>query len=405
MKNVHRRFRRKSHVKNDRSSRARRGRQSGLRFESLEARLLLAADLGMTDQPEASLGIGLLQPGHLEPRAAIVGGEGEASDQAEGEAGAVQSLGAFARELTNQGVRLFGSDTCFSCIRQKDMFGTDQDKLPYIEVEDLASDPSLNPTGRPITATPTWEFQDLHRVEGILTLQEISEHSGIPLPPDIVRFNTNFIDFEIRLLPGDAPGTVDNFLTYINDGDFDSSFFHRYIPGFVLQGGGFNTPSAEFTSTTQFGVVPTDPTIQNEFSVSNTAGTIAMAKLGSDPNSATSQFFINLGDNSGNLDNQNGGFTVFAELTDAFLIDDLQGSLSERDEGDVFSALPVFGDPNQVVVIESIDGSGTVSGIKFNDADGDGVRDTGEAGLGGFRIYSDENGNGQLDDGELFVTT
>ena len=60
--------------------------------------------------------------------------------------------------------------------------------------------------------------------------------------------------------------------------------------------------------------VPTYPAIQNEYGISNLRGTVAMAKLGSDPNSATSQWFINLADNSSNLDNQNGGFTVFGRV-------------------------------------------------------------------------------------------
>jgi cyclophilin family peptidyl-prolyl cis-trans isomerase len=85
---------------------------------------------------------------------------------------------------------------------------------------------------------------------------------------------------------------------------------HRSVYGFVLQGGGFT-----FDSTLQqFNHIPTDPPVVNEFGRSNLYGTIAMAKVGGDPDSATSEFFYNLGDNSENLDNQNGGFTVFARV-------------------------------------------------------------------------------------------
>src|SRR5204862_1238969 len=71
-----------------------------------------------------------------------------------------------------------------------------------------------------------------------------------------------------------------------------------------------------FRATTPASAVPTDPPVQNEYNPanSNIGGTISMAKLGGDPNSATCQFFVSLNDNSGNLDNQNGGFTVFGRV-------------------------------------------------------------------------------------------
>ena len=112
----------------------------------------------------------------------------------------------------------------------------------------------------------------------------------------------------------DKPVTVANFLAYIDSGRYQNSFAHRLDPGFVLQGGGFTLQ--ELTPT----YVPTYPPIVNEYNVgqvrSNVLGTIAMAKLGGDPNSATSQWFLNLADNSANLDKQNGGFTVFGSVVD-----------------------------------------------------------------------------------------
>lgn len=113
-----------------------------------------------------------------------------------------------------------------------------------------------------------------------------------------------------------APETVENFLTYVNDGDYVNSIIHRSVPDFVVQGGGFTVEELSISE------VPADPPVVNEFSVdrSNLRGTIAMAKLGDDPNSATNQWFFNLADNAANLDAQNGGFTVFGEvLTDADL--------------------------------------------------------------------------------------
>jgi len=133
----------------------------------------------------------------------------------------------------------------------------------------------------------------------------------------LVRFDTILGSFDVQLSDTATPLTVQNFLNYVNDGDYVNSFFHRLVPGFILQGGGFTYDGGAFPD------IPTDPPVLNEFSASNTYGTIAMAKLGPPPgelptyetiNSATNQFFFNLGDNSANLDGQNGGFTVFGEV-------------------------------------------------------------------------------------------
>jgi cyclophilin family peptidyl-prolyl cis-trans isomerase len=130
-----------------------------------------------------------------------------------------------------------------------------------------------------------------------------------------VRMQTDLGGIDIELLDTVAPLTVANFLNYVNDGDYESTFFHRSVPGFVVQGGGFifNASDGDFFSG---GVshIPTDPPIVNEFILSNLRGTIAMAKADGDPDSATSEWFFNLDDNSGNLDSQNGGFTVFARV-------------------------------------------------------------------------------------------
>ena len=146
------------------------------------------------------------------------------------------------------------------------------------------------------------------------------------------RIDTIFGAIDIDLLEGSAPGTVQNFLNYATSDRYDNSFFHRLafttpVDPFVLQGGGFTfQPGAS-----GFEVVPTDPPIVNEFGVSNTRGTLAMAKTAAGPDSATSQWFFNLSDNSANLDNQNGGFTVFATVLG-----------NGMDIVDQFSALPRF---------------------------------------------------------------
>ncbi len=129
-----------------------------------------------------------------------------------------------------------------------------------------------------------------------------------------------------------APASVSNFLNYVNDGDYAGSIIHRSVPGFIIQGGGFTVnPSNPLDAPVE---IPADPPVVNEFSAerSNTRGTLAFAKLGNDPNSATNQWFFNLADNSENLDNQNGGFTVFGEVL----------TESDLEPVDAIANLPIF---------------------------------------------------------------
>lgn len=127
-----------------------------------------------------------------------------------------------------------------------------------------------------------------------------------------VRMQTSLGDIDIQLMDTAAPATVANFLNYVTSGAYANSFIHRSVPGFVIQGGGYQWSSA----INGYSNIPANAPVTNEFSASrsNLRGTIAMAKLGGDPNSATSQWFFNLANNSGNLDNQNGGFTVFGQV-------------------------------------------------------------------------------------------
>src|SRR6266480_1373316 len=135
--------------------------------------------------------------------------------------------------------------------------------------------------------------------------------------------------FTIALDGHHKPVTVGNFLNYVNSGRYfatdptthtlASSFIHRSVPGFVGQGGGFiGTVDPAHPNNVRPTPVMTFPPVQNEPGISNKKGTIAMAKVASDPNSATSQWFVNLADNGSppaNLDTQNGGFTVFGHVT------------------------------------------------------------------------------------------
>lgn len=125
--------------------------------------------------------------------------------------------------------------------------------------------------------------------------------------PNMVRLTTSFGDIVMELVD-DAPITTANFLQYVEDDFYNGTIFHRVVAGFVVQGGGFLPGMIQPPGLR--------PAIMNEFSPtrSNVRGTVAMAKVGGNPDSATSQFFVNVADNSGNLDNQNGGFTVFARV-------------------------------------------------------------------------------------------
>ncbi len=133
----------------------------------------------------------------------------------------------------------------------------------------------------------------------------------------VVRMTTSVGPVDIQLLPASAPNTVTNFLRYADrsPNGYNGTFIHRLVPNFIAQGGGFITSTFVDTGTSVNAThIPTDPPVANEFHLSNIRGTLAMAKLGTDPNSATSEWFFNLIDNSANLDNTNGGFTVFGRV-------------------------------------------------------------------------------------------
>lgn len=124
-----------------------------------------------------------------------------------------------------------------------------------------------------------------------------------------VQFQTVLGDFEVNLFDKTTPQTVANFLAYVNEGAYKNTIFHRSVPGFVVQGGGYVYPGKlPLVGVTEKAVVKNEPVY------SNLRGTIAMAK-GDTVDSATSQWFFNLSNNSTNLDKQNGGFTVFGQVT------------------------------------------------------------------------------------------
>jgi cyclophilin family peptidyl-prolyl cis-trans isomerase len=129
----------------------------------------------------------------------------------------------------------------------------------------------------------------------------------------LAQFHTPLGDWVLELYDEDKPVTVENFKRYIREGRFLGSFVQRHEPGFVIQGGGFAV-TGRGTPTAQLVAIPTYGPITNEYQAgriySNQYGTIAMARVGGQTNSATSQWFISLTNNAF-LDGVDGGFTVF----------------------------------------------------------------------------------------------
>jgi cyclophilin family peptidyl-prolyl cis-trans isomerase len=158
-----------------------------------------------------------------------------------------------------------------------------------------------------------------------------------PLPekfqdPNIVTIDTNHGLIRVRLLPDKAPLTVANFLRYVDDGFYKDLIFHRVIPNFVIQGGGFDAQMAE-----KRGRAP----VRNEASngLKNQRGTLAMART-VDPDSGTSQFYINLKDHPV-LDGtqERPGYCVFGQVIEGMDVVDRIAQVPTGQKG-VLSDVP-----------------------------------------------------------------
>jgi len=160
----------------------------------------------------------------------------------------------------------------------------------------------------------------------------------------VVIMKTSMGDIKIELDKAKAPVTVENFLGYVNDKFYDGTIYHRVIPAFMIQGGGFDKDMSQ---------KKTKAAIKNEASngLKNTNGTIAMART-SDPNSATAQFFINTKDNVF-LDYKNDtpqgmGYAVFGKVVDGMDV------VKKIEQVKTTSKGPYENVPVTPVVIESI---------------------------------------------------
>jgi peptidyl-prolyl cis-trans isomerase A (cyclophilin A) len=143
---------------------------------------------------------------------------------------------------------------------------------------------------------------------------------------NMIILSTSLGDITIELFDAEAPVTVENFLQYVDDGFFDGTIFHRVIPGFMLQGGGFTADMKEKKNR---------PPIKNEAGngLKNERGALSMART-QEINSATSQFFINIKDNAF-LDHgsRDFGYAVFAKVTDGMEIVDQIASVATGNKG------------------------------------------------------------------------
>jgi cyclophilin family peptidyl-prolyl cis-trans isomerase len=167
----------------------------------------------------------------------------------------------------------------------------------------------------------------------------------------VVLMETSQGDIKIELSPDKAPATVKNFLGYVDDKFYDGLIFHRVIPGFMIQGGGFEQGLKEKKTK--------DP-IKNESTngLENKRGTIAMART-SDPDSATAQFYINLKDNAF-LDRRNSrdgvGYCVFGKVIGGMdVLDKIAQARTGKKIAETRGGRAPFDDvPEEEIVIKSV---------------------------------------------------
>jgi cyclophilin family peptidyl-prolyl cis-trans isomerase len=228
-------------------------------------------------------------------------------------------------------------------------------------------------------------------------IADFTEYAGAPprsidlaplfSDPDVsnaVRMSTVLGNIDIALFGQQKPITVTNFLKYVDEGRYfkidptngqvASSFIHRSLPGFIIQGGGFlGTVDPNNPNNAQPTSVLTLPPIQNEPGISNTRGTIAMAQFGTNADSATSQWFINLANNTGlDVRNMNAGpYTVFGRVVNnGMTVADAIAALPRFNLGSPFDDLPLrnYASPNPVRVpnLVSVPAIAQISPLTFS---------------------------------------
>jgi cyclophilin family peptidyl-prolyl cis-trans isomerase len=358
-----------------------------LQFESLEPRVVLTGIIGGAGEVTASVDLALFVTGQQQVLPANIGVQGDGSK-------------ADTYTLEVQGDVFFTPDSNITLQTFFDTWRTNAGQAGNNASSNFSQQELLGNAADANNLVKMFVNGQVVLDYEQYVLQDGDQISIVYTDNPVVSLNTNFGSILIELVEDETPGTVDNFLNYVNDGDYVNSFIHRSVPGFVIQGGGFLTTDITFTSTDQFSPVPTDPAIPNEPFYSNLRGTIAMAKT-SQPISATSQFFFNLGDNSFLNASQ---FTVFGQVLSMTVVDLIASFPVDTTNFAPFGELPL-GPANELTVVQSVAGHGELVGEKYLDSNGNGARDNGEQGIPGAVIYIDANTNGVRDAGELSTTT
>lgn len=325
---------RPSSAKKSRSSDSRSSRGDRLKLESLEARQLLAGDVSVVSS-DLMGPIDIGSP--VASFATTTGSSLTTVSDAEGEP--APDLVQFAKNLETAGVIFYGAHWCPACTEQKELFQDGKDNLPFIEVTN--PDRSIGQIGidNSITAYPTWVFPDTSRETGVLTLQQLSDRSGVAIPTSedptfepignqtaligsplhvavdaydpnggaltvtvsvadsnlleasVISGNrsirvdmSTYGDMVFELFEQRAPTAAGRVIELAEDGFYDDIIFHRVIDDFVIQAG---DPTGTGTSGSTLGNFDDDfhPELQH-----NRSGVLSFAKSSDDTNN--SQFFI-----------------------------------------------------------------------------------------------------------------
>lgn len=383
-----------------------------LLLETLERRQLMAGDVellateGLTDPPP--------QPVAMSVSTNAVAPQGEPG----------QDLVQFAKDLSAAGVTFYGANWCPACTQQKELFEDGGDDLPFVEVTlpDRTQDPAFD--SLQISQYPTWVFPDDTRLTGVLSLETISQESGVPIPtnaderptfeeigPQTVMFGSplhipvdgydpeggpltvtvsvadpslleatvltgnrsvrldmqGFGDMVFELFEDRAPTAAGRVATLAAEGFYDGIIFHRVVDGFVLQAG---DPTGTGTSGSNLG--PFDDEFHPDLQHSGT-GVLSFAKSADDTNN--SQFFIT----EVATPHLDFNHSVFGQLTEG---EDVREAISRMEVNNPTQSRPttdividnatVFTDTeNSVVMLKALAASGSTS-VTFTITDSDG---------------------------------